>query len=255
MKMNIMKTTKSRRALFNLTVSLIIAIVFIIFSIAIRLPSRIYTFLEAYTHARIPDFIISLIFVVLALLLWRTYQLWRDAAEKSVELENIIDSISPDVFMVIDRDRKIQMCNSSVRRVFGYSVSEITGKKTDFLYHDRRLNPHHEHEIFDMLEFEGFHLGTAIGKKKNGTEIPLEIITGSLEGQSGAVLLIRDITERERAEEKKKEFATAVAGATEKVLHAMLNELERLAKVAINSEERIEELKKEVATLRNQLAE
>jgi PAS domain S-box-containing protein len=70
------------------------------------------------------------------------------------------------------------------------------------LYHDRRVDPDNPNEIRDILEKEGYHVGFAKGKKLDGDEIPLEIVTGNIPGKQGAVLLIRDITKRKLIQDK-----------------------------------------------------
>ncbi len=189
------------RELLDLVIVLIAAIAFSIFSISINLLNRVFSFFDAYTSLPIAEFLINVVFISLAGLLWVTYRRWREAARKKAELENIVRSISPDVLMVVDPDRNIIMCNASVKRMFGYEVDEVINQKTDILYFDRRPDSRQRRPIFQMLERHGFHIGLARGKKKNGEIMPLEIITGNLSGCRGAVLLLRDITERKQAEE------------------------------------------------------
>jgi PAS domain S-box-containing protein len=131
------------------------------------------------------------------------------AYKKKEELRNIIESINPDLLLVVDINRNIVMCNSSVKRMFGYSANEVVNQKTDMLYFDRRIDPTKRHEIFEVLKQEGFHLGLATGTKKNGETMPLEIISGRLSSGDGAVLLLRDITERKHAEDQKDEAIAA----------------------------------------------
>ncbi len=79
--------------------------------------------------------------------------------------------------------------------MFGYESSEVVGQKTDLLYFDRQAKDK-KNKIYDHLERIGFHVGDAIGKRRDGGTFPLEIITGKLLEGSGAVILLRDITER-----------------------------------------------------------
>ncbi|MFP4458469.1 MAG: PAS domain S-box protein [Candidatus Zixiibacteriota bacterium] len=130
------------------------------------------------------------------------YRRWHRASKRESELSNIIESISPDVLIVIDSNRTVTMCNGSIERMFGLTVDEILGKKTDRLYFDRRNNPNDSGEIYEILESEGFHLGLATGIKANGKTFPLEIITGNLTGIEGAVLLLRDISARVEAQQQ-----------------------------------------------------
>ncbi len=82
-------------------------------------------------------------------------------------LEEIMTSIRPAAVMVVTPQRRIELCSASVRRVFGYEVAEIIGNKTEMLYFDRRSNPGHRGELYEILEQEGFHIGVATGRKKN----------------------------------------------------------------------------------------
>ena len=183
------------RTLFHLSIVLIVAVIVTLFSMSL-------SFLDTFTHffgrvSRLPlaEFLINIVFLLLIGLLWFTYRRWRVAAMKKKELEDVIDSISPDVLMEVDPDRNIIRCNPSVKRVFGYEVHEIIHRETDFLYLER-------HEIDDPLVKAGFQVGWATGTKKNGDTIHLEIVTGTLHHHGGAVLLLRDITEQNRMEEE-----------------------------------------------------
>ncbi|MCK4386213.1 MAG: PAS domain S-box protein [candidate division Zixibacteria bacterium] len=193
--------TMKNRELLDLSIVLIFSLIFTLFSISINFIDRLYSFFGTYTDLPLAEFLINISFLSLAGLLWITYIRWRRTAKRQAELENIISSISPDVFMVIDSDRNIIMCNATVKRMFGYQIDQVINQKIDLLYFDRRSDPEQRHEIFDILKRDGFHIGLATGKKKDGETIPLEIIAGNLSGSNGAVLLLRDITERKRAEE------------------------------------------------------
>jgi len=97
------------------------------------------------------------------------------------------------------------MCSGAVKKMFGYEVSEVINQKTGILYSDRRSNLSYQKEVYDSIKTLGFHTGSAIGEKKNGDEIDLEIIAAKLTGQDGAVLLLRDVGEREQAKKDLKE--------------------------------------------------
>ncbi len=120
------------------------------------------------------------------------------------KLERIIESINPDVLLLLGRDRKIKACTGTVKNMFGYSVKEVLGKDSGILYGDRRLTQK-PGEIYESIKEQGFHVGAAKGKRKDGKTVPLEIITGELKGQPGVVLLLRDITQRVLIEEALKD--------------------------------------------------
>ena len=197
----------------QISIVVVIAIAFAIFSLSAFFIDEIYQFLHQYTRLPLTELLTKIVFFWIAGTLWMTYRYWREAVKKQNDLENIISSISPDVLVVVDSDRTIKRCNPSVKRMFGYEVQEVISQKTDFLYFDRRSNAALKYEIHEILEHEGFHLGFATAKKNNGDLFPIEIISGNLQGQNGAVLLLRDITERKKEEEARHKLETQLQRA------------------------------------------
>lgn len=192
-------TGKERRDIIIVTA---ITLFLPLFSMYIHLSERLYDFSTNYELLGVTEYLINFCFLYLSGLLYLTYRRWLKAEKKRKELENIIDSINPDVLIVVDQRRKIIVCNNTMQRMFGYNVDEAVQQTTDFLYFDRRsYHEDNKREIYEILEKEGFHIGLATGKKKSGETFPLEIITGSLSGEQGAVLLLRDITIRKEAED------------------------------------------------------
>jgi len=191
-----------QKELRDLAIVTIISIIFPFFHIIRQLSETLHEHFIAYTSVAFAEYCTKFVFLYLAGLLVITYRRWRNAEHKKKELEKIIASINPDVLLVVDPDRNISMCNISVHRMLGHRVEEVLNKKTDLLYFDRRSYPEAKHEIYEILENEGFHIGLATGRKKNGDVLPLEIITGTLSGKRGAVLLLRDITDRKKMEDR-----------------------------------------------------
>jgi PAS domain S-box-containing protein len=111
-------------------------------------------------------------------------------------IQEIMMTIHPATLMVVSPGRHIELCNRSIKRMFGYEIDEVVGRTTDLLYFDRRSDPHHQGELYEILEREGFHIGIATGKKRDAGLIPLEIITFKLRNRPGAILLVRDLSER-----------------------------------------------------------
>ncbi|MCX7010888.1 MAG: PAS domain-containing sensor histidine kinase [Kiritimatiellaeota bacterium] len=130
---------------------------------------------------------------------------WRDTRRREMELETIISSVSPDVLMVVNPDRTVRTCNPAVQKMFGYQPTEVIGKKTDLLYSDRRTSKD-DSEIHDVLLKVGHHVGLATGRRKDGSPLPLEITTGKMISRGGAVIFVRDITERQRLEQLRKDL-------------------------------------------------
>lgn len=125
-------------------------------------------------------------------------------AESQKKYKNLYNSIR-DAILVADTERNIIDCNPAFTDLFGYSLDEIKGKNTITIYQS-------EKEFLKMGEALKNHKGaakdflyTAQFKKKDGTVFPGEVNVYYLENPNGAVLgfigLIRDITERFKAQE------------------------------------------------------
>jgi len=183
-------------------------------------------------------------------------ELIRELAElrrKCERQDNILSNIYCYVLLVVSPDRTIQMCSPSVLKVFGYEEEEVVGKTTDLLYFDRRSKPGGGvGEIYRVLEKEGFHVGLATGRKKDGSTLSLEIVTGRLGGEGGgAVLLVRDISEHKM----EREALIRQASALEKLVEmrdAAMREVERKLRWEMADRIRIEE---ESRRLREELEE
>ena len=186
-------STRERRYLY---LSLIMAFIAATVGAAINFSQRIAEFFRPHANQPLVQFVIQFLVVWLIALLIISYLRWRKEALKNGELEDIIDSISPDVVLVVDPQCNILMTSLSVRRMFGFDPEEVLHRKTDVLYADRRSIPDVTNEVYDALERDGFHVGWATGKRKDGQLFPLEIITGILKQHGGGVMLLRDITER-----------------------------------------------------------
>ncbi len=166
---------------------------------------NIISFLQYISH-QYYQLVSNLLFFWILALLWVAYRRWRNAVYRQRELRNILESINTEVIMVVDSNRRIQMVNESVN-IFGYSPEEVIKKTTDLLYLDRRVDKNRPNEIRDSVNKIGFHLGQATGRKRTGETFPLEIMTVSLKGSEGVVVVIRDITERRQTEEEIRQMA------------------------------------------------
>ncbi|MBT3296949.1 MAG: PAS domain S-box protein [Verrucomicrobia bacterium] len=193
---------KGRRALIDLCVALIVAATLAVLNLAINFSRGLNDFFTVYARVPVTDVLINLLFFWLLVLLIMAFRRWRSAAASRVELEAIISGISPDVLLVVLPNRDILMCNASVERMFGYRPDEVVGCKSELLYFDRRVSQDRPREIYDALKRDGFHIGEARGKRRTGETFPMEIIAGEIGGRSGAVLLLRDVSERKEAQER-----------------------------------------------------
>jgi PAS domain S-box-containing protein len=195
-----------RRTVFDLCLAFVIAFMVLLLNVFITLSEHVHAFFREYARIPATAILANGLFFWLAVLLWVAFRRWRESARQLAELEDIISSISPDVLLVLRNDRTIVMCNSSVRRVFAYAPEEVLNRKTDMLYFDRRTDNGTLGEIREPHEKDGFPVGMAMGRRRNGETVPLEIISGELSGRAGAVLLLRDISERLRLEGERRQL-------------------------------------------------
>lgn len=136
----------------------------------------------------------------------------RKRAEKELERQKtIFESMFrdvPDAMVLADTERKILMCNPALTRTFGYESSELIGEKTAILYKSV--------EDFERQGLLRFNL-TAEEKakpyvvdylRKNNEVFPGETVGTAIKTSDGTTLgfigVIRDISERVRAEEQAK---------------------------------------------------
>lgn len=134
-----------------------------------------------------------------------TEEILRRSEEKYRSLYNSVR----DAILVSDADMNITGCNSSFVDLFGYSYDEISGMKTLLLYKDeeefRRIG-----QILEQHMDDAGLLYTAVFKKKDGTLFPCEVNVFYLRNDEKSVTgfsgLIRDISERKRAENIQKDL-------------------------------------------------
>lgn len=201
---------QERKAIADLCIAMTVSLVFAALNVALNFSDKIYAFFSDRLTATIASIVVNVLFFWLALMLWMAFSRWRKEAHSRQELEDVISSISPDALLVVNPECRVEMCNTSVTRIFGYTEDEVLNRSTDLLYFDRRIDKSRKGEIRDALERDGFHVGAATGKRKDGTTLPLEIITGDLVNRAGAVLLLRDVSDRVRAEEERLELERRV---------------------------------------------
>jgi len=106
---------------------------------------------------------------------------------------------------------KISDCNPAATKMFGYNRQEILGRTTDFLHVNEESLRKFQDILHPSITERGFmHLAEFKMRRKDGTVFPTEHTVLALEGEEGErigwVSVVRDITEREQAEEERKKL-------------------------------------------------
>ena len=125
--------------------------------------------------------------------------------ESQTRLSGIIES-AMDAIITIDEEQHITLFNPAAEQIFQYSAADVIGQPLERLIPDRFRVIHTEHvRIFgeaDITTRTMRTLGVLSGLRANGEEFPIEASISHLEaaGQKFYTVILRDISERKRAE-------------------------------------------------------
>jgi len=117
---------------------------------------------------------------------------------------------APDAIVVTDSQGRIVRINAQTEKLFGYSPDELLGQPVEVLVPERLRSVHLAHWESEPVQ----HLARPFGsltdlyaRRKDGSEFPADIMLKSVETDEGqlAVAIIRDLTDRKRAEEMLRE--------------------------------------------------
>jgi PAS domain S-box-containing protein len=151
-------------------------------------------------------------------------------------LSAILSSTKEAIF-TISMDRRIQTCNQAALDILGYQESEIIGQSTEKFYPSEEAFLEFGRRLNFALKENGYFSGEFELRRASGEIFPAEFMVNVLKKDGkeiGVVAVIRDITERRRAEE---------------ALRKSHQELENRV------EERTAELSKAYANLKGQFAD
>lgn len=124
--------------------------------------------------------------------------------ESEQQYRNLFENMR-DAILLADTERRIFDCNPAFETLFGYSLKEIKGKKTSYVYENEEEFQSLGNAIRANNNDSSF-LMTVHFKKKNGEVFPGETGAFYLKDQNdnitGFIGVIRDVTFRKQAEER-----------------------------------------------------
>ena len=138
-------------------------------------------------------------------------------------LAGILD-IAEDAIISVDESQIIRLFNQGAEKIFGYTAQAVLGQSLSLLIPDRFVQAHRQHvHNFASTPARARRMGerTAVyGRRKDGSEFPAEASISKLGGDKGTTftVIVRDISERKRAEEQLQKLSQAVEQATDPVV-------------------------------------
>ena len=131
--------------------------------------------------------------------------------ETAARLNGIVQSVM-DALITVDENQDILLFNPAAEKMFGCAAADVLGTPLDQFIPRRHRDAHRRHvEHYGQTGITTRRMGGSelVGLRANGTEFPVEasISQATVGGKKLFTVILRDITERKRAEAALKESA------------------------------------------------
>jgi two-component system sensor kinase FixL len=195
-------------------------------------------------------------------------KLAEDNLHASEERFRAVADTANEAIVSADSSGQIRYVNKGAERIFGYAAAEMVGRPLTLImprqFHDR----HREGMKRYLAGGEAHVIGKTVelaGLRKDGTEFPLELSLATWKSMGEAFFtgIIRDITDRKRAEralrEAHEDLERRVVERTKELrelnstLQEKLIELETFHDVAVGREHKMMDLEEQIRRLTNEL--
>jgi PAS domain S-box-containing protein len=155
----------------------------------------------------------------------------RIAAEEQSRLERRFRQLleaAPDAIVEVAADGKIVLVNRIAEEMFGYVRDELLGQSVDMLVPDAIRHQHYRHRDSYLEHPRTRPMGTGLelhARRRDGSLFPVEISLSPIQTERGmhVTAVIRDVTERKRAEKEVRRLQLQYTGE----LEARNREIER----------------------------
>lgn len=164
----------------------------------------------------------------------------EEALKRSEEVYKVLVEGTSDAILMVDMDRNIVSVNRACLDLFGFSRQEIIGQSVRILHPSEESFINFGNLAYPALGQEPLRVEWEL-KKKDGTIFPVEgtysVIMGPEGATGGHVGILRDITERRKADRELREYREHL----EEMVHERTSELEE-AQIALVQREKLKTL-------------
>ncbi|ROZ75442.1 PAS domain S-box protein [Ramlibacter sp. WS9] len=150
-----------------------------------------------------------------------------DFDNSAARLTGLLDS-AMDAIIMADHEQNIVLYNRAAESIFGWSSAEMIGQPLTRLIPERYRAGHAEHvERFGATGVTSRRMGSrnvVYGLRSNGEEFPIDASISHLDTPEGKAytVILRDVTERVRAEQEQARMAQRLSGLLDSAMDGII---------------------------------
>jgi PAS domain S-box-containing protein len=126
-----------------------------------------------------------------------------------------------DAVVAVDNDMRVTYLNPAAERQYGVTATKALGRRPNELGQYRWLSPEDEAAKLAAIKATGSWRGESIHITRDGAELHVEIVVNRLRDETGAatglLAVIRDISERKRAEAARAQLVALVESSVDAI--------------------------------------